>query len=338
MERKLTTQERIDLQKRHKSERDKRVCDRIKAVLAYDDGYSYSEISRLLLLDDETVRRHIKQYFLSHKLAPENGGSSSYLSQIESEALKAHLSEELYLYVKDICAYVERTFNKVYTVSGMTKWLHANHFRYKKPHGVPAKADKEKQAEFVEYYESLKSSLSADEAILFADCSHPQHQTRLAYGWIPKGVRKSTSMTACQKRVNLIGAINLNGYQIEYRKVDWVNAETLRDFLQQLIDANPDKSTIHLIWDNASYHKSKDIHDFVKGTKIKLHFLPPYSPNLNPIERLWKIMHEQVTYNRYYRKFNDFTEAILNFFKNIPEKLEIISSRINDNFQMIAVP
>ncbi|MCH9756018.1 MAG: transposase, partial [Gammaproteobacteria bacterium] len=54
------------------------------------------------------------------------------------------------------------------------------------------------------------------------------------------------------------------------------------------------------IWDNAGYHKSQAIRDFVKKTNIELHFLPPYSPNLNPIERLWKIMHENVTYNRYY--------------------------------------
>ena len=52
MERRLTTQERADLQKRHKKERDGRIRDRIKAVLAYDDGYMYSEIARLLLLDD----------------------------------------------------------------------------------------------------------------------------------------------------------------------------------------------------------------------------------------------------------------------------------------------
>ena len=70
MERRLTAQERADLQIRHKKERDKRVCDRIKAVLAYDDGYSYSEIGRILLLDDETIRRHVEGYFSHHQLKP----------------------------------------------------------------------------------------------------------------------------------------------------------------------------------------------------------------------------------------------------------------------------
>ena len=73
----------------------------------------------------------------------------------------------------------------------------------------------------------------------------------------------------------------------------------------------------------------------MKGTKITPHYLPPYSPNLNPIERLWKIMHENVTYNRYYSKFSDFTEAILGFFDNIELHLNVIKRRINDNFQRL---
>ncbi len=109
MGRKLTTQERSHLIIQHKKERDKRVCDRIKAVLAYDNGYTYSEIGRLLLLDDETIRRHIEVYFSAHKLKPENGGSSSYLTASETSLLKAHLHEKTYLYVKDICNYVRKS-------------------------------------------------------------------------------------------------------------------------------------------------------------------------------------------------------------------------------------
>ena len=335
MGRKLSPEERSNLIIAHKKERDKRVCDRIKAVLAYDDGYSYSEISRLLLLDDETIRRHIDAYFSSHKLKPENGGSSSYLTTSETSLLKTHLYEKTYLYVRDICEYVRQTFNKSYSISGMTKWLIGNGFRYKKPHGVPAKADAEKQQLFIEYYQSLKSHLPDDEVIYFADSTHPQHQTRLSYGWIAKGVRKAEKMTACQKRVNLIGAINLDGHHIEYQKVDWVNGENLKKFLNQLMLSNPNAKKIHLFLDNAGYNKSKEIQDFVKNTKINLHYLPPYSPNLNPIERLWKIMHEYVTYNRYYSRLADFTEGILNFFQNLQQVMPTIRTRINDNFQKL---
>ena len=103
--------------------------------------------------------------------------------------------------------------------------------------------------------------------------------------------------------------------------------------MQQLIEANPNAENIHIIWDNAGYHKSEKILSFIKGTIITPHYLPPYSPNLNPIERLWKIMHEKITYNRYHPKFADFTEAILGFFDNISLYLDTVKNRINDNFQ-----
>ena len=89
--------------------------------------------------------------------------------------------------------------------------------------------------------------------------------------------------------------------------------------------------------DNAGYHRSKEILEFLKTSNIIFHYLPPYSPNLNSIERLWKVMHEHVTYNRYYEKFIDFKDGILNFFRNIGDFKEIIQSRINDNFQRLAV-
>lgn len=335
MGRKLTQDEKSDLIKRHRKERDGKVRDRIKAVLLYDKGYTYLKISEILLLDDETIRRHIKDYFEAYKLAPENGGSPSKLNEWQSEKLLAHLAVRTYLYVKEIRDYVKKAFGVSYSIRGMTHWLHANGFRYKKPHGVPAKADKDAQAEFITYYEHLKNALKSDEVLYFSDSSHPQHQTKLTYGWIKKGVRKPEKMTACQKRVNIIGAINLENHQVEYQKVDWVNAESIKAFLSQLEKQHPDKKSIHLIWDNAGYHKSNEIKKFVSQTKIKLHYLPPYSPNLNPIERLWKIMHEQVTYNRYYEKFKDFTEGILGFFENIEKYRTIIQSRITDKFQKL---
>lgn len=99
--------------------------------------------------------------------------------------------------------------------------------------------------------------------------------------------------------------------------------------------SNPHVERIYLFLDNAGHHKSKDLQDFVKNTKITLHYLPPYSPNLNPIERLWKIMHENITYNRYYPKLADFTEGILSFFMNLQKIMPTIQSRINDNFQKL---
>lgn len=338
MEFKLTIHERLKLEQRHKKERDGRVRDRIKAVLAYAQGYSYTEIANILLLDDETIRRHIEDYVREKKLKPENGGSVEQMTKAESEALVEHLCEITYLHVKEICHYVRKTYKRNYSVSGMTKWLHAHKFCYKKPHGVPAKANKEEQKKFIKYYKKLKETAEKEEPIYFADSVHPRHQTQMVYGWILKGERKSLPMTARQYHLNFIGGICLEGHRIVYRQVEKVNAESIGDFLIELRRCHPEKCKIHVIWDNAGYHHDQELQDFAKALAIELHYLPAYSPNLNPIERLWKILHEQVTYNKYYGTFADFSNEVIRFFKNIGRKKSLLRSRITDNFEILHSP
>ncbi|WP_425361790.1 transposase [Candidatus Tisiphia endosymbiont of Mystacides longicornis] len=68
-----------------------------------------------------------------------------------------------------------------------------------------------------------------------------------------------------------------------------------------------------------SYHKSKKVKEYLANSKIEMVFLPPYSPNLNPIERLWKFMHSITTTNKFYHNFEQFSEAINKFFSNIAD-------------------
>lgn len=335
---KLTESERQELLEKHRLERGKRTCDRIKAVLAYDDGYSYSEIARILLLDDETIRRHIDDYYSQSKLKPLNGGSDALLNDIDSKRLMTHLEEKTYLYVKDICIYVKSTFGKMYTVSGMTKWLHRNNFCYKKPHPVPAKANLEAQEIFIEKYKRLSKNTRNKGLIYFSDSFHPQHQTRLSFGWIRQGVRKPIETTARQRRLNIIGGVCLDGHKMVFHESDKVNTESIKCFLKKLRARHSASNRLHLIWDNAAYHKNNEIKEFARSLNIKLHYLPPYSPNLNPIERVWKLMHETITYNQYYEKFSDFRDAVLGFFRRISRQKKLLKKRITDNFQVLSEP
>ena len=68
--------------------------------------------------------------------------------------------------------------------------------------------------------------------------------------------------------------------------------------------------------------------EWLKGSKIDLIFLPAYSPNLNPIERLWKFMHSIVTNNRFYADFECFKKAIEDFFEKIPKYKDRLFGKI----------
>ena len=100
--RKLTEEERSELRSRHKNERDKRVCDRIKAVLMYDDGYSLDEIAKVLLLSREGIRKHLIDYHEDNKLHTQNGGNYSKLTSEQENDLIKHLETNNYVYTRDI--------------------------------------------------------------------------------------------------------------------------------------------------------------------------------------------------------------------------------------------
>jgi len=333
----LTEEEKKDLKSQHRNQRDGKIRDRIKAVLLHDQGYTLQRIAEILLLSHEGVRKHIYDYHSSKKLSLEHSGSASKLSEKELKLLEKHLEENNYVTARDIRQYIIKTFEKVYTIAGVTKLLKKLGFIYKKPKLVPGKFDAAAQEEFKEEYNALKKSLNADEDIYFMDSVHPQYQAQARYGWIKKGKCKTLPTNSGWKRMHIIGAINVKNLDLVQTYNPKVNAECIIDFLQELERNNANKSKIYLICDNAGYHKSKKVKEYLKTSKIELIFLPAYSPNLNPIERLWKFMHSKTTCNRYYENFDKFTEKIKSFFKNITDYSKQLRSLITDNFQTIKI-
>ena len=80
----LTDRERIQLKTQHKKERDKRICDRIKAIILSDEGWTPQQIAKFLLISDQAVREHVHEYKASQKLKPESGGSEEKWSEEQS--------------------------------------------------------------------------------------------------------------------------------------------------------------------------------------------------------------------------------------------------------------
>ena len=340
----LGDSERKLLTLQHKQERDGRVRDRIKAVLLHDKGWSLRQIAEALLISDEAVRNHLRDYDFSRKLHPENGGSQEKLSRKQSEKLELHLQEHTYLYVKDISAYVEVVFGITYSVRGLRNWLKRHGFSYKKPAVVPGKANKEQQEKWLIEYNKLRQELPADETICFIDGVHPTHNVQPAYGWIKRGVRKEIPANTGRSRLNLSGSIDVITHNIVIQEDQTLNADSTIRFFQKIEEAYPNKRKIHVFCDNAPYYRNRAVKSYLETSKICLHFLPPYSPNLNPIERLWKWMKERIIYNTYYEHVDDFREAVFGFFSVLSSATvtsvfgQMLRSRVRDKFHPIQAP
>ena len=332
----LTEAQKKELELEHRYEGDGRVRDRIKAVLLRSEGWKIREIAQALRIHEETARQHLSDWEISKKLTPENGGSWGRLKDGQVKMLEAHLEEKTYTRAIEICLYVEKTFGVTYTVSGMTKWLKEHNFSYKQPKAIPAKRDAQKQEIFIEAYLKLVSETPLNEPILFVDSAHPTMATKIVCGWIRKGKDKPIAQIASRTRVNVMGAIELLTMKVVADHPEFVNGETTIGFLKRLKLSYPNAPRLHIILDQSGYHRSQAVQEFAKAESIELHYLPPYSPNLNPIERLWKVMNEQVRNNRVFKSAREFRESIVDFFDvKLHGILPTLRSRINDNFQTI---
>lgn len=268
-------------------------------------------------------------------MAPASGGSTSRLNQAQTDELIAHLMDQTYVTVKEICAYVEQTYGINYSVSGMTDWLHNHKFSYKYPKQTPAKADPAKQEAFVKYYEELVTNIPEEEAIFFADSVHPSQATKVSCGWIRTGEEKLIGSTGSRTRMNICGALNLEDMSLISASYETINTESIIEFLTRVRGNYDKKVKIHYIVDQASYHTSTKTKDFAQENNIKLHYLPPYSPNLNPIERVWKVMNEKARNNKYFATSADFKKSINEFLDVTWHKIaNSLIDRINDNFNI----
>lgn len=332
----LSKSNKSALESRHKHSKDVKERDRIKAILLRSEGWTYEMIAQALRIQEKTISRHIDDYVNSRKLTIESGGSDGKLNDLQTRALISHLESHTYSHQYEIVAYIKKTWSINYTISGINKWLHQHKFSYKQPKGLPYKADLKQQAEFIEAYESLKKNIAEDETIYFMDAVHPTQATKITSGWIRTGTDKPIETTGSRTRLNIVGAIQLGKLaEAVTSQYDTVNAESMISFLESLRCKSTNTGTIHLILDGAGYHRAQVLKDRAQELDIKLHYLPPYSPNLNPIERLWKVMNEEVRNNQFFHNAKEFRQKIKLFFdETLPSIGSSLNSRINDNFQI----
>ena len=117
---------------------------------------------------------------------------------------------------------------------------------------------------------------------------------------IRKGKEFDIKTNSGRQRVNINGAIELNTLSVVSRSCDRVNGMSMRGLLRAVRAKHPRERDLYIVLDNAPYNKSNRVRDLAKELGIKILYLPPYSPNLNPIERLWKFIKKKVMANRYF--------------------------------------
>lgn len=330
----LSKEQKNELLRELRLEKSRRYADRIRVILLLDQGKTYKSIAEYLFLDEGTIANYRKRYKeggLEGLIIDDYTAKSCLLTEDQMLELSLHLESHIYLSIKDIIAYIKKTFAAEYTVSGATKLMKRMGFSYKKPKAVPGKADKKKQQDFIKVYNRLKGHGK----VYFSDSTHPQYNPVISYGWIKKGVDFDVFTNSGRFHLNINGALCLDDLDIITRTCKKVNGDSICDLLKVIKKKNPLEKRLYLVLDNAPFNRSKKVKSLAKKLKIKLVFLPPYSPNLNPIERLWKFFKKKTLYNKYFETFDEFSSSCSDFFRYARKYRDELETLLTDNFRVM---
>lgn len=183
-----------------------------------------------------------------------------------------------------------------------------------------------------------KAQKSENFIVLFLDPMHQIHNNENAYAWQFKGKKgtKQVLSNTGRRRLNIIGAINAISFEPSILLLEGIcDQEVIMEFLSQIRKQYPLPKKILIFLDNARYNRAYNVQNKAKKLGIKLMYLPPYSPNLNLIERLWKFFKKKIMKNKYYPTFEIFYQHIEHFFIHFHSFDKEIKTLLTHNFEII---
>ena len=331
---------RVRLIVRHaKSLKDKRQADRIKIILLLHMGFSQIEVSEMLLLDEDTITKW-KHLFINRKDNP-NWFTDKYvpywgkISSCEIARVRQYCATFRVQTCQEIREYIGSNILINYNLSSVQKLVHRVGLSYQQLHRLPGKVDLAKQAIFIEKYEQTIAQLLDNETVMFIDAVHPQHNTTPSKIWAKVGEPRWIESNTGRERVNINGGYNPFSMDVITRQDKTINGLSTIELLKQISNFYQEtKSLVYVFSDNGRANKSRLVKAWLdQQSIIKMIYLPPYSPNLNFAERLWKFMRKKVINTRYYPELKDFKKAINDFFDNIDDYKQDLKTFIGLKFQ-----
>jgi transposase len=313
-----------------------RVRQRMETVYLKALGLSHQEIGRIVRISPTTLREYLLLY--------ERGGIEALRElnfnqpQSELDDYQDKLRQE---FEQKPAATLAEAVDRIEKVTGLRRsptqvgeFFKKLGLKRRKVGQIPAKADPEKQQQFLaeELEPRLQESRQDQRHLFFMDAAHFVLQPFLGFLW--SFVRIFIKAPAGRQRFNVLGALHATSLQlVTVTNCDYINSQSVAALLRQLAALFTDLP-ITLVLDNARYQRCRFVQTVADELGIELLFLPPYSPNLNLIERLWKFVKKQCLYSQYYEKFADFKQAIQDCLAEVSGKFkEQLTSLLTLNFQ-----
>jgi len=307
---------------------------RYHALILTAQGYTYKEIGRILLIDEETVSQWVTLYaekgLDALKNHPNWGGQHQqrFLTAEQLDELKRILQEEAMPGTKigsgwtgkAIRQVVRERFGVSYSKSGVCKVLYEIGWSYQRERKLYIKRSACEQARFVlETQEVLAKYAKSGESVvpLAGDQSKVYLEATVARRWNAVRQQPLVADGARSKQAeNIYGALHLGtGAEVSTFVIDWQDSDATIQWLELILEDHPTGQI--LLWiDQASHHTSEEVEEWLEEhPRLEVIHFPAYEPEENPKESTWKAMKEEVSHHHWYETMADLGQAINAYYQ-----------------------
>lgn len=306
---------------------DRQTFVRLHGLKLLLNGYSKEEVAKIESVTLRTIQNWINLW---------NEGGPDALKTGKRKGCPRKIPDELREPLCDLLRYPEKngqthwTLRRLYGYlkenvrielgySTLTRFFRQEGFRLKVPRPWPYEQDEERR----EAFRQRMSGLLADPTfeIWFCDETGFTGDPRPRRRWAHKKDRIRTPYLGTHIRENIIGAVHPASGRLVSLVLPGVDSVAFQMFLDELAKSTDGKKVL-LVLDNASWHKTKSL----QWHHLQPEYLPPYSPDLNPIERLWLYLKEHYFNNWIARNHQELQDRVVWAIQNLMTKFDIIKS------------
>jgi transposase len=341
----LDPQLRQELQRRRHQTHDKRIYERLSAVLWVADGKCRFDVAELLGVGYRQLSdwlRIFRNQGVDALCTLRHQGDPGKLTPAQVRRLQEEIKTGRFPTADQVRHWVEATFQVAYTASGIKDLLHRIGASYHKVTGFFWKADPHKQRRFVRKYQRHKRQAEragpAQVRRYFVDACHPIWGLDLVfYCWLLVGQRLFVGVGDGRKRLNILGAYCPEDHEyLDIRLTrDNINGEQFVNLLRLLRATHPEAEKVLLYVDGARYYSKPVVKEWLKRhPEFRLVPLPAYSPNLNLIERLWKFLRKRAL-SRWHKTFEEMQAAVSAVLDHLADYGVELDTLMSEEFPII---
>jgi transposase len=339
----LTPRQRKVISERRRQAQDRRIYQRLSAVLWSDDGRTREEIAQLAGVST----RQVGQWFriFRNKGLDELGtlhyqGDPGRLGPSQVKRIRQEIEKGVFHNSDQIRTWIEATFGVAYSASGVKDLLRRIGASFHKVSGFFWKADVKKQKRFVRKYRRHKREAGPGTRRYFVDACHPVWGVDLLYScWLLTGQRLYVGVGNGRKRLNILGAYSPDDHDyVDLRLTrENVTGEQFVKLLEALLAKHPGTGRFILYLDNARYYSKPCVKEWLAAHRqFRLVPLPAYSPNLNLIERLWKFLRKKA-FQRWHKTFEEMQGAVAGVLDRLGDYRDELSTLMTERFAIVEV-